>query len=154
MAEASLSPHRADEIQPASTFQQTWSPSTVDALDPSQLQLPKVRRAWERKAQSPSDKDARYRKVWKRYGLRTPSGESVDAVKPRPANSKKTVKTDSRERAVKRLCLKEEGDDAQEEEDTERRPSRVQYAGTKYDRRKSGYTRASIFRTLYALAVC
>lgn len=141
MEQVSLpSPHRTEDAQPS--FRQTWSPSNARALDPNGLPLPKVRRAWERQAQLPCDQDARYRLVWKRYGLRSFSDpdSSAAARVSKPARSERRGATDSGERAVKRLCLEDE-DSAGSAEDEQGVAPRVQYKGTKYERRKSGYTR-------------
>ena len=61
-------------------FEATWSPSKSGALDTDSLQiLKRAPRAWERAPHSPAAEESRFKKVWKRYELRSQiTGEPVE----------------------------------------------------------------------------
>lgn len=134
MTEVLLSPHRFNESisSSASTFDQTWNLFDASTFDSSNLPLPKARRAWERVPQSPREKDARYRKVWRRHGLRSKQDEDTSDQELKDEGSYSAE--DGRERAIKRLCLS----NLAASEDGGNDETGAPYAGTKYDRRTSG----------------
>lgn len=128
MAKVTPSPQRAHNVPTTSKFDQTWSPSATHAFDASTLAIARAPRAWERKAEPPREKDARFRKVWRRYGLRSVPGDSESA----DVNG-----LDARQRAVKRMCI---NDVPLAKKSAAMPQAKAKYAGTKYDRRKSGVT--------------
>ncbi|KAF2092441.1 hypothetical protein NA57DRAFT_82296 [Rhizodiscina lignyota] len=135
MAETSLSSQTFNESiasnATATTFDKTWSPSKAAAFDISSLPLPKPHRAYERAPQSPKRKGSGYSKVWRRYGLRNGSRTSA-------TNDVEIRNRHPDERAVKRLCL---GDRSRLTDGADSDDEGAKYAGTKYDRRKSGSIR-------------
>lgn len=128
MAEALLSPQRNADVAPSSSFNQTWSPSAANAFDISTLPVAKAHKAWERRPQAPRSTVAKYKKVWRTYGLRSTNGDD-DADDETESH---------RARAVKRMCV---NDGAAPVPRIISSKGRKNYAGTKFDRRKSGITR-------------
>lgn len=130
MAEASLSPHHNTDVISSTTFNQTWSPSAVNSFDISTLPVPKAHKAWERRPQAPHNQAAKYKKVWRTYGLRS-TNDSRD-------NGSEAEAENDRARAIKRMCI---NDGAAPILPVAKIKTRKNYTGTKFDRRKSGITR-------------
>lgn len=83
MADATSStppPQKEQPTRPAS-FDATWQQADASFLKPSSIPLPKAHRGWERQPHSPFVRSGKYRKVWKRYDLRSePTTKTPDAT--------------------------------------------------------------------------
>ncbi|KAF2460408.1 hypothetical protein BDY21DRAFT_369426 [Lineolata rhizophorae] len=125
-----------------------WSPGDATAFAPSILARPKVHRAWERQPKSPFARKSRYRKVWRRYDLRSTSrnrhateetagglsahlADHVDECDETIANASPS------KRIVKKLRT---GASAAMAKST-RIKGHAGFEGTRWDRRKSGLPR-------------
>lgn len=87
----------------APAFDSTWHETDVIFLNPTSLPLPKIPRAWERMPKLPFARDGKYKKVWRRYELRSqPIGQQS---KPSPSEEEQEG-SKSPARAVKKLRLK------------------------------------------------
>lgn len=87
----------------APAFDSTWHETDVIFLNPTSLPLPKIPRAWERMPKLPFARDGKYKKVWRRYELRSqPIGQQS---KPSPSEEEQEG-SKSPARVVKKLRLK------------------------------------------------
>ncbi|KAL1651903.1 hypothetical protein SLS58_000026 [Diplodia intermedia] len=92
-------PQQEQPVRPAS-FGATWNESDASFLQPGAVPLPKAHRAWERQPHSPFKRNGKYRKVWKRYELR-----SEPDPQPGPANMEKKSPAKSPRKVVKKRAL-------------------------------------------------
>lgn len=121
----------------AMSFTASWTPSKATAFAATNIPLSKKPRPWDRKPTTAADENGKVKTVWKRYGLRSgPVEEPQSEQMPRNG-----VDTKSPGRAVKKLRIgspvkRAVGQNHKEESSTQRKS-----AGTKYERRKSGYRR-------------
>lgn len=92
-------PQQEQPTRPAS-FDTTWDQQDASFLQPSAIPLPKPHRAWERQPQSPFSRNGRYRKVWKRYELR-----SQPKTRPLIAEMEKKSPAKSPRKVVKKRAL-------------------------------------------------
>ncbi|KAF2842092.1 hypothetical protein M501DRAFT_385087 [Patellaria atrata CBS 101060] len=101
MSEPPQSPPRV----PESTFDTAWLEEDTEFLQPTTR--PKAHKAWERKAYSPYARQTKYRKVWKRYDLRTRAGqrEQKSNADKEGTTSAKGDMNRSPEKVVKRIRL-------------------------------------------------
>ncbi|EKG13045.1 hypothetical protein MPH_09865 [Macrophomina phaseolina MS6] len=95
-APASTPPQQQQQEQPTrpASFEATWDQQDASFLQPGAIPLPKAHRAWERQPQSPFARNSRYRKVWKRYDLRSQPKTKLSAAemnKKSPAKSPRKV---------------------------------------------------------------
>jgi hypothetical protein len=116
------------------SFEAAWSPSKRNALDTTTFHISKpAPRAWQRTPHSPVANESRFKKVWKRYDLRSLHGDD-----PRPHNSAR-----SPGRAVKKMRI-----NSPKPAPTElramrnaRQSSSTRFVATKWDRRRSVHHR-------------
>jgi hypothetical protein len=98
-----------DQEQTESAFNSTWQPSDAALLQPSNLGLPKVMRAWERKPLSPfSRQRLRVGKVWKRPAISTnPRTDGLDTTVDRGSTKRRKARTSMEEglKPVKKMRL-------------------------------------------------
>ncbi|KAL1621739.1 hypothetical protein SLS54_005262 [Diplodia seriata] len=102
MADAPSSTPPPQQEQPArpASFGATWNESDASFLQPGAVPLPKAHRAWERQPHSPFKRNGKYRKVWKRYELR-----SEPEPQTGPANMEKKSPAKSPRKVVKKRAL-------------------------------------------------
>lgn len=87
----------------APAFDSTWHETDVTFLNPTSLPLPKIPRAWERMPKLPFARDGKYKKVWRRYELRSqPMGQQSKLS----SSEEEQEGSKSPARAVKKLRLK------------------------------------------------
>ncbi|KAK3078617.1 hypothetical protein LTS18_007047, partial [Coniosporium uncinatum] len=132
----SLSP--PTEAQHLPDFAATWSPSKKPVLDPESLPIGKLHKGWERQAQEPNNKDARYKKVWKRYDVK--SGQENECTEADDSENRdvqiRRKTSGTPKRAVKKLRV-----DAPVSAFALRDNTRSKSKATKWDRRKSALPR-------------
>jgi len=128
----SLSP--PTEAQHLPDFAPTWSPSKKPVLDPESLPIGKLHKGWERQAQEPNNKDARYKKVWKRYDIK--SGQENECTEADDSENRdvqiRRKTSGTPKRAVKKLRV-----DAPVSAFALSDNTRAKSRATKWDRRKS-----------------
>ncbi|GME27690.1 hypothetical protein GTA08_BOTSDO11811 [Neofusicoccum parvum] len=98
MADANSSTPPPEQEQPTrpASFDPKWNQTDASFLHPSALPRPKAPRAWERQPHSPFARNGKYRKVWKRYELRsqpkTKDSAAATEKKSAMASPRKIVK--------------------------------------------------------------
>jgi hypothetical protein len=137
------SPHQhlsCSTLNPTNAFTASWSPSKATALDTASLPITKAHRAWERAPQSPQAEHSRFKKVWKRYELRSgPDGTTREVVFEQLEPESEGL--DSPTRVVKKLRIKSprpHGGDKQADELSEKN-----HEPTRWDRRRRSLRRMS-----------
>ncbi|KAK0644777.1 hypothetical protein DIS24_g8551 [Lasiodiplodia hormozganensis] len=97
-------PQQEQPTRPAS-FEAKWKESDASFLQPSKIPVPKAHRAWERQPHSPFTRNGKFRKVWKRYELRSQPDTETNA-----ANTEKNSPAKSPRKVVKKRALEAPAD--------------------------------------------
>jgi len=139
----SLSP--PTEAQYLPDFAATWSPSKKSVLDPESLPIGKQHKGWERQAHEPNNKEARYKKVWKRYDVKSgQENDCTEADKPENCDVQIRGKTSGTpKRVVKKLRV-----DAPVSPFALTDNTQSESRATKWDRRKSALPRKSSYANM------
>ncbi|OJD40545.1 uncharacterized protein BKCO1_1000352 [Diplodia corticola] len=99
-APSSTPPPQQEQPSRPASFGATWHESDASFLQPGAVPLPKVHHAWERQPHSPFKRNGKYRKVWKRYELR-----SEPETQTRATNMERKSPVRSPRKVVKKRAL-------------------------------------------------
>ena len=86
-----------------SHFTAQWTNGDAPCLNPSKPSKP--HRAWERQPRSPFAQQSRFRKVWRRYSLK-----SQHSLPPNQTHSSPSISQQSPQKVTKKLCLSDGGE--------------------------------------------
>jgi hypothetical protein len=140
------------EISTPQTFEATWSPSKVAALDPDTLTLSKrLPRGWDRVQHAPSTEQSRFKAVWKRYELRAQPAPTKAAPSLEPTTDAEEtidIRPASPERVVKRLRVAGPRQSRPSIASAANEKKASGYIETKWERRRSVLTRMNCQRVL------